>query len=109
MKILEEASDSIGESGVFEPISLRETFDSLANKKQAQIIRIQNDPKRQQAFLKRIEPAKRMFDKKLKFASSSIDEAKNTVPKPAVLSPKINATNTTDPDDLNLKVSPSIY
>ena len=33
MKILEEASDSIGESGVFEPISLRETFDSLANKK----------------------------------------------------------------------------
>ena len=33
MKILEEASDSIGESGVFEPLSLRETFDSLAGKK----------------------------------------------------------------------------
>ena len=109
MKILEEASDSLGESGVFEPISLRETFDSLANKKQAQIIRIQNDPKRQQAFLKKIEPIKRMFDKKLKFASSSIDETQNKVLKPAILSPKINEVNTTDPDDKNLKVSPEIY
>ena len=35
MRIHEEASDYTGENGVFEPISFRETFDSLANKKQA--------------------------------------------------------------------------
>ena len=51
VKILEVTSASIDESAVYEPISLRNTFDSLESAKQAQIIRIQSQPKRKKAFL----------------------------------------------------------
>ena len=49
-----------------------------------------------------------MFDKKLKFASSSIDEAKNILLNKEI-SPKIISTNSTEPDDPNLKVSLAVY
>ena len=57
-RILEVTSASIDESGVCEPISLRNTFDSLTSAKQAQIIRIKSQPKRKKAFLQSIEPAR---------------------------------------------------
>ena len=95
----EEAIDGTGEQSAKQTFQAQ--FDGRGRREQVQLKRYPQDLKRQQAFLRRIEPAKRMFDQKLKFA-----EKARQSPEKSPRSPRKAGLEQGEP---SMKVSPSVF